>query len=199
MVNCCANANPDGFGPCGVTPRPKTSAVAATPKRTTRFRDPKCFTASPSSRWTSHGPPTQLINSDHYTQNVRLWNVQGYLTAGGADIGLYVCDPWFLSWLKGTHTQRTADPHTRPQNLYTTVRMGGRKRSGLRKAAESQNQRLCATRCSVGPRSFAGFETNLPRFSVKTASTGQKCPTLFRIFCPSPPCFHIHSRVDLHF
>ena len=31
----------------------------------------------------------------------------GYRPAGGADIGLYVCDPVFLSSLKGTHTQRT--------------------------------------------------------------------------------------------
>jgi hypothetical protein len=26
--------------------------------------------------------------------------------AGGADIGLYVCDPWFLNSLKGMHTER---------------------------------------------------------------------------------------------
>ena len=40
---------------------------------------------------------------------------------------------------------------------------------------------------------------NLPRFSAKKASTRHKCPMLFRAFCPSPICFHTHSRVDLHF
>jgi hypothetical protein len=41
--------------------------------------------------------------------------------------------------------------------------------------------------------------TNLPRFSAKTASTGHKCPTFFRTFCPSPLCFHRLFRIDLHF
>jgi signal transduction histidine kinase len=41
--------------------------------------------------------------------------------------------------------------------LYTTVRIGGREGSGLRKAAESQNQRLCATRYSSDGRLFAAF------------------------------------------